>query len=217
MVTEKVLRHQPTQKRSKDRVAIILKAAESVFQEVGYDTATTNAIAERAKIPIGSLYQYFRNKKAILVTLSERYSRELRALLSERFAIPLSKETIYTLSESFLDRMTEFYLEHPAFRVVFYGSGRTDDLGKTSELLVEDIIKQVYHSLAMIMPMNDTKRIMIIATVLVRSVRSSMPYAINKDNTVNTELLNEIKILTTAYLKSTLDNVETKNPYTLSK
>ncbi len=212
MVTEKVLRHQPTQKRSKDRVAIILKAAESVFQEVGYDAATTNAIAEQAKIPIGSLYQYFRNKKAILVTLSERYSRELRSLLSERFAIPISKETIYTLSESFLEHMTQFYVEHPAFRVVFYGSGRTDDLGKTSETLVEDIIRQVYHSLAMIMPMNDTKRIMIIATVLVRAVRSSMPYAITSDNIINKDMLNEIKILTTAYLKTTLDTATTKNP-----
>lgn len=205
MVTEKVLRHQPTQKRSRDRVAVILDAAETIFHEVGYDVATTNAIAEKAKIPIGSLYQYFRNKRAILVTLSELYSRELRNLLSERFSVPISKETIIDMTDLFLDKIAHFYAEHPAFRVVFYGSGRPDDLGQASDTLIDDIIKQVYLSLAMIMPMNDTKRIMTVATVLVRSVRSSMPYVINSDNSINKELLKEIKILTKSYLKASIE------------
>ncbi|WP_306207055.1 TetR/AcrR family transcriptional regulator [Actinoplanes sp. RD1] len=47
----------------------ILTAAAHVFAEHGYAAGTTNRIAERARISIGSLYQYFPNKDAILAAL----------------------------------------------------------------------------------------------------------------------------------------------------
>lgn len=205
MVTEKILRHQPTQKRSRDRVAIILRAAETVFQKVGYDSATTNAIAEEANIPIGSLYQYFRNKKSILVTLSDKYTNDLRDLFKVHFSYPVTKETIYQLADRLIDQLCNFYANHPAFRVVFYGSGRSDDLGQTSDVLMEEIIKHVFYALSMVMPLNDTKKVSIIATVIVRSVRSSIPYAINKDSTINEDMMREIKKMTNAYLKASID------------
>jgi AcrR family transcriptional regulator len=205
MVTEKILRHQPTQKRSRDRVAYILHAAELVFQRVGYDAATTNAIAEEAKIPIGSLYQYFRNKKSILITLTEKYSGELRAIFKEHFSFPVTKESIYQLADRLIEQICNFYLNHPAFRVVFYGSGRSDDLGQTSDALLEEIIKHVYYALSMVMPVSDTQKIGIIATVIVRSVRSSIPHAINKDGTVNDVMMDEIRKMTNAYLKASIE------------
>lgn len=205
MVTEKILRHQPTQKRSRDRVLTILHAAEVIFQKVGYDAATTNAIAEEAKIPIGSLYQYFRNKKSILVTLSDNYISEIRKLFKDHFDKPVTKESIYDLADRLLDQICEFYVNHPAFRVVFYGSGRSDDLGLTSDGLIEEIIKHVFYALGMIMPVNDTKKVSIMATVIVRSVRSSVPYIINADGSVNRDMLREIKKMTNAYLKASLE------------
>jgi AcrR family transcriptional regulator len=47
----------------------ILDAAAHVFAEHGYAAGTTNRIAERARVSIGSLYQYFPNKDAILASL----------------------------------------------------------------------------------------------------------------------------------------------------
>ncbi|MFY1634606.1 TetR/AcrR family transcriptional regulator [Solwaraspora sp. WMMB335] len=51
----------------------ILTAAAHVFTEHGYAAGTTNRIAERARISIGSLYQYFPNKDAILAELLVRH------------------------------------------------------------------------------------------------------------------------------------------------
>ncbi|WP_433789117.1 TetR/AcrR family transcriptional regulator [Actinoplanes sp. CA-252034] len=51
----------------------ILTAAAHVFAEHGYAAGTTNRIAERARISIGSLYQYFPNKDAILAQLLIRH------------------------------------------------------------------------------------------------------------------------------------------------
>jgi AcrR family transcriptional regulator len=63
----------PTQERSRFTVEQIVEAAAQVFAERGYAGATTNHIAERAGVSIGSVYQYFPNKEAILVTLAKRH------------------------------------------------------------------------------------------------------------------------------------------------
>jgi AcrR family transcriptional regulator len=67
----KAARRQPTQARGKERVRVILAAALDVFKERGLEETTTNDIAERAHIPIGSLYRYYPNKDTIIVALTE--------------------------------------------------------------------------------------------------------------------------------------------------
>jgi AcrR family transcriptional regulator len=62
-------RKLPKQARSEATVEAILEAAAQVFERHGYAAGTTNRIAERAGVSIGSLYQYFPNKDAILVGL----------------------------------------------------------------------------------------------------------------------------------------------------
>jgi AcrR family transcriptional regulator len=72
-------RKLPKQTRSHDTVEAILQAAAEVFQRHGYAAGTTNRIAERAGVSIGSLYQYFPNKDAILVALVRRHIAEATA------------------------------------------------------------------------------------------------------------------------------------------
>lgn len=62
-------RRRPRQVRAELTRERILAAAAHVFAEQGYAAGTTNRIAERARISIGSLYQYFPNKAAILAEL----------------------------------------------------------------------------------------------------------------------------------------------------
>ena len=72
-------RKQPRQVRAELTRRRILDAAAHVFAEHGYAAGTTNRIAERARISIGSLYQYFPNKDAILLELLTRHLEEGRA------------------------------------------------------------------------------------------------------------------------------------------
>jgi AcrR family transcriptional regulator len=62
-------RRKPRQVRAELTRERILTAAAHVFAEHGYAAGTTNRIAERARISIGSLYQYFPNKDAILAEI----------------------------------------------------------------------------------------------------------------------------------------------------
>jgi AcrR family transcriptional regulator len=66
-------RKSPRQERSRRTVARILDAAAHVFHEQGYSAATTNDIADEAGVSIGSLYQYFPNKDAVLVALAHQH------------------------------------------------------------------------------------------------------------------------------------------------
>lgn len=66
-------RRKPRQVRAELTRDRILTAAAHVFSEHGYAAGTTNRIAERARVSIGSLYQYFPNKDAILAELMVRH------------------------------------------------------------------------------------------------------------------------------------------------
>jgi AcrR family transcriptional regulator len=74
-------RKSPRQARSRATVTAILGAAARVFAADGYAAGTTNHIAERAGVSVGSLYEYFPNKDALLVALMEDHIREGAAIL----------------------------------------------------------------------------------------------------------------------------------------
>ncbi|MDQ7246179.1 TetR/AcrR family transcriptional regulator [Dongia sedimenti] len=76
-------RKQPRQERAKATVDAIMKAAAQVLIAEGYENATTARIAERAGVSIGSLYQYFPNKEALVAALIERHSDEIVATVDE--------------------------------------------------------------------------------------------------------------------------------------
>lgn len=79
-------RKRPKQARAQETVDCILAGAARVFRREGWD-ATTNRIAEAAGVSIGTLYEWFPNKDALLFALAERHvevaERELDAALDE--------------------------------------------------------------------------------------------------------------------------------------
>lgn len=74
-------RRKPRQSRSRATVDAILEATAQVLVRDGYAKTTTNRIAKRAGVSVGTLYQYFPNKDALVVALCEQHSDEMMALL----------------------------------------------------------------------------------------------------------------------------------------
>ncbi|MBZ9595059.1 TetR/AcrR family transcriptional regulator [Streptomyces yangpuensis] len=66
------LRRTPIQQRSADRLARILDACAELLDETGYENLTTRAVALRAGVPIGSVYRFFGNKRAMAIALAHR-------------------------------------------------------------------------------------------------------------------------------------------------
>ena len=70
-------RKAPRQARSQHMVEVILEATARVLGERGYAGTSTNAVAERAGVSVGSLYQYFPNKDSLVTALHERHAAQL--------------------------------------------------------------------------------------------------------------------------------------------
>jgi AcrR family transcriptional regulator len=100
-------RKQPRQKRAQATVEAVLAAAAQVFEALGYAAGTTNRIAERAGVSIGTLYQYFPSKEALAVALLERHigegTRQLNDWVGRAVAESRSlRETLQLLVEGMI-------------------------------------------------------------------------------------------------------------------
>lgn len=76
-MTEKP-RRTPRQSRSEATVEAILEATFQLLEQGGVEALTTNHIAERAGVSVGTLYQYFEGKQAILAALAQRQAAAAR-------------------------------------------------------------------------------------------------------------------------------------------
>jgi AcrR family transcriptional regulator len=77
----KPARRRAKQARAHQTIAVVLDAAAQVLQDEGYAGATTNRIAERGGMSVGTIYQYFANKEQIFDTLIRREIAGLLGLL----------------------------------------------------------------------------------------------------------------------------------------
>jgi AcrR family transcriptional regulator len=81
-------RKQPRQARSKATVDAVITAAAQVLSQRGYEGATTARIAERAGVSIGSLYQYFPNKEALIAALIEQHAGQIVTIMQQALDDP---------------------------------------------------------------------------------------------------------------------------------
>jgi AcrR family transcriptional regulator len=100
---------------------LILDTAAQVFAEVGFDAASTNMIAARAGVPIGSVYQFFPNKDAIAEALAARFVNRLRETQAI-FGPEIEHLPVDELIDHVIDPLVDFHVAHPGFQQLFTGS-----------------------------------------------------------------------------------------------
>lgn len=86
------LKRQPTQERSRQRLNNIIESTNTLLTRDGLKGLTMPKLAKEANISVGSLYQYFPNKLAVLKALYEEYLSTLRSVINN-FADALTEET----------------------------------------------------------------------------------------------------------------------------
>jgi AcrR family transcriptional regulator len=114
-------RRLPVQRRSLETVEAILVAAAQVFERHGYARGTTNRIARRAGVSIGTLYQYFPNKDAILVALTERHLQEGTRVLGPMLGeLAQSPPRVRVALERISDALLELHRHQPNLHRVLF-------------------------------------------------------------------------------------------------
>ncbi len=85
-------RKQPTQARARRTWNAVLDGAAQVLIAQGYERATTDRIAERTGVSVGTIYEYFPNKDAIFAALQRRWNEQRWALFEESRQIDLEDD-----------------------------------------------------------------------------------------------------------------------------
>lgn len=117
-------RRVPTQRRSRERLERILHAAGELCGELGVAPVTMEAIAERARTSIGSLYQFFPNRDALLQGVAERNLGDLDALLEASDEPAIALLPLPELVEAVLAPFVDFHRAHPGyFNILFAPQG----------------------------------------------------------------------------------------------
>jgi AcrR family transcriptional regulator len=115
------LRRAPVQRRSAERLTRILDACAGLLDEVGYDALSTRAVAQRAGVPIGSVYRFFGNKRQMVDALAQRNLEHY----SERVVQRLREAGDGGWREA-MDAVLDEYLEMkrtaPGFSLVDFGN-----------------------------------------------------------------------------------------------
>lgn len=103
-------RKRPRQARAAATLDILFEATIQVLLDAGVETLTTTRVAERAGVSVGSLYQYFPHKRALLYALNERYldrlADTLEAACAARHGAPIA-EMIAALVTTYWHAKTE--------------------------------------------------------------------------------------------------------------
>lgn len=107
-------RRVPRQARSKQRVEDILDAASRLVLERGVEQMSTRAIAEAADVPVASLYQYFADKEAVLLSLAERDMDEMDAQVMADLALDVPT-SMGAMVETVMRAFITVYARRPAF------------------------------------------------------------------------------------------------------
>jgi len=88
-------RKQASQERSRATVDALIEATARLLVREGFDRASTNRIAQEAGVSIGSLYQYYPSKEALVAAVIDRHNRELmqlvRGALAKVSALPIEQ------------------------------------------------------------------------------------------------------------------------------
>jgi AcrR family transcriptional regulator len=121
-------RRSPSQSRSRERVERILAAASALIAEAGSDAMRMSDVAERAEVSIGSLYQYFPDKGAVIRTLAERCNAQGRECIEEGLA---GVSDIAGLKKAFSELVDTYYgmfLAEPVMRDIWSGTQADKEL-----------------------------------------------------------------------------------------
>lgn len=113
----------PQQLRSKQRAEQILAAARAIILQKGCANLTITEIAEVAGVTPGSMYQYYRNKAAIVLALGQYYVEQFQQRLTQIFAGSVThREQLSTLFLQALEQHYQLYREDPVVRDIWAGS-----------------------------------------------------------------------------------------------
>lgn len=119
---------RPTQRRAHERRESLLDAAATILDRDGWEALTTRALATEAGAAIGTVYDYFRNRDAVLVGLLERYQDRMETAIDGA----LDSADVVGSAGRAVDTLAHFWKHEPGYHAAWLAtqSGVVEAAGK---------------------------------------------------------------------------------------
>lgn len=189
------------QSRGKARIDQILIAAAAVLGEMGYESTTTNAIAAKAGISPGSLYQFFKNKDDIAHALAERYAERLSL-------IELTDSTDASIEQAVhaaIEPIVAFNVAHPGFKALFARTDMPPCLRQAVAPVTDRLHQRVGAMIAARIPTLGTAELERTTLVVLHLVRGLMPLIVGASDAERPALAAELERSLVSYLEAVRD------------
>ena len=203
-------RRRPSQDRSRDRVERILDATAALLGDTPVDKITTAAIAEEAGVPIGSVYQYFPNKLAVLAELARRVMEQVdtktASLITGDFGVLPWDQAI----DRAIDATMQGYAEQPGYLQLLLSIRPTPEF----RLITDESNARVAALLALhpaLQAVIPADRIELVTRAAIQAANSLQDWALSEDDAeLSRRIIGEMKTLLKGYLAVYMDE---SSPY----
>ena len=185
----------PQQNRSRQKFSDILETAAQLFAEQGIDQVTTNHIAAEAGVAIGSLYQYFPNKEAIIEALVDGYMAAASDVFPQEIDTVIPIETVI---REVISGFVQFRRQHLGFQVVLVGLEGTSSAGAAAEMQAA-IVAGIERVLAAYYPNVLPEKRHLCAIISLSLVAGIMPLDLPEET-----MIDQMVLATTAYQREFL-------------
>lgn len=194
-------RRIPVQKRSKKRVAWILQATRELLIETGLEAMSCEAIAARANVPVGTVYQFFPNKFAIICEL-DRLDTEVVGIELDSYASSVPTPHWQNLLSALIDRLAHGWRADPSRRAVWLSMQATPAMRQQAVENQGILANLVEKYVALLLPNVRRDQQSIIARVVVHVLYSMLNFSV-RDGEAHPATIRETQRLLTAYLRAT--------------
>jgi len=187
------LRRIPTQRRSRERVQRMLEVASRCIVEKGIDAVRMSEIAELSGVSIGSLYQYFPDKTALVMTLADRYNKEGRDCVNAALKAVNSEDELLLAMLRIVDGYYQMFLTEPVMQAIWQATQADKTL---QEMDAQDC--NVHKSLLLdtllrIRPTHEKETLVAIAALVMQFIGTTVRLAISVDRKEGDRIIERFK------------------------
>ncbi|MEM9092559.1 MAG: TetR/AcrR family transcriptional regulator [Cyanobacteria bacterium P01_F01_bin.53] len=197
------MRSQPRQARSQERVNQILDAAEALFIREGYEATKMRALAQAAGVPVGSIYQFFKDKPEILQALHVRYLELFQQRLDALDGETMVQLPLPDYVDQVVDFCNQFLMDYPGYYAIF---NQVQGLPPGWQKLEDSLDAEILRNWAIELNQRDAsltkKDCEAIAFVLLKTIDNLLWLAQEQEPEFRDRLVSEAKRFTLGYLQS---------------
>jgi AcrR family transcriptional regulator len=209
-----ISRRIPLQERSRARARRILDAAAELFISTGYDATTTEQIAAKAGTSIGSIYQFFPNKRAMFDAIASQHLADASQLFEQLVGIDIESTPWRDLLERTIDAYGAYHRQNLGFRAILMNWKLSPEFLEAGEMLNKEFARRAATIFKTRAPSLSDKQLAAASTLAVEVVSTMLITTVRMSEDEAQMIFAETKTMLVRYLEAYLKDHKKRKGHT---